>query len=75
VLAIYTAIYTLAGIAAPLVMGSVIQRAAVAVEGYMTGFTINGVIMILSGLLGLLLLRPNTERARLLAASPKPEFV
>jgi MFS family permease len=75
VLAIYTAIYTLAGIAAPLVMGSMIQRAAVAVEGYMTGFTINGVIMILSGLLGLLLLRPNTERARLLAASPKPEFV
>jgi len=75
VLAIYSAIYTLAGIAAPLVMGSVIQRAAVAVEGYMTGFTINGVIMILSGLLGLLLLRPNTERARLLAASPKPEFV
>jgi MFS family permease len=75
VLAIYGAIYTLAGIAAPLVMGSVIQRAAVAVDGYMTGFTINGVIMILSGLLGLLLLRPNTERARLLAASPKPEFV
>jgi MFS family permease len=75
VLAIYGAIYTLAGIAAPLVMGSMIQRAAVPIDGYMTGFTINAVILIIAGLLGLLLLRPNTERARLLAASPKPEYV
>jgi sugar phosphate permease len=75
VLAIYGAIYTLAGIAAPLVMGSVIQRAAAATDGYLTGFTINGVIMIISGLLGLLLMWPNTERARLLAASARPEFV
>src|SRR5882757_7203465 len=65
VLAIYGAIYTLAGIAAPLVMGSMIQRAAVPIDGYMTGFTINAVILIIAGLLGLLLLRPNTERARL----------
>jgi MFS family permease len=75
VLALYGAIYTLAGIAAPLVMGSAIQRAAAVIDGYMTGFTINGVILIIAGLLGLLLLRPNTERTRLLAASPKPEFV
>ena len=32
----------------------------------MTGFTINAVIMVASGLLGLLLLWPNTERARLI---------
>jgi MFS family permease len=76
VLSIYGSIYTLAGIIAPLVMGSVIQRAGSLIEGYMTGYTINAVIMILSGLLGLLLLRPNTERARLMMrASPKPEFV
>src|ERR1700716_1057605 len=74
VLAIYGAIYTLAGIAAPVVMGSVIQRAAVPLDGYMTGFTINAVIMIASGLLGLLLLWPNTERARLLAAAAQPKF-
>ena len=47
-------------------MGSVIQRAATPLDGYMTGFTINAVIMIASGLLGLLLLWPNTERARLM---------
>ena len=30
------------------------------------GFTINAVILVASGLLGLLLLWPNTERARLM---------
>src|SRR5436309_6596631 len=63
VIAIYGAIYTLAGILAPSVMGSVIQRAAVPLDGYMTGFTINAVILAASGILGLLLLWPNSERA------------
>lgn len=75
VLAIYGAIFTLAGIVAPFVMGSAIQRAAASTEGYLTGFTINAIVLIISGLLGLLLLWPNTERARLMRASPKPEFV
>src|SRR6267378_8305623 len=74
VISIYGAIYTLAGILAPSVMGSVIQRAAVPLDGYMTGFTINAVIMIVSGLLGLLLLWPNTERARLIGELPQPKF-
>ena len=74
VIAIYGAIYTLAGILAPSVMGSVIQHAATPLEGYMTGFTINAVIMIASGLLGLLLLWPNTERARMMGEVPQPKF-
>jgi MFS family permease len=74
VIAIYSAIYTLAGILAPSVMGSVIQHAAVPLDGYMAGFTINAVIMVASGLLGLLLLWPNTERARLLAQAAQPKF-
>jgi MFS family permease len=74
VIAIYGAIYTLAGILAPYVMGKVIQNAATPMEGYLTGFTINAVIMIASGLLGLLLLWPNTERARLLRQAPQPRF-
>jgi hypothetical protein len=56
-------------------MGGVIQHAATPFEGYMIGYTINAVIMIISGLLGLLLLWPNTERARLLRTAPKPKFV
>ncbi|MEH2490548.1 MFS transporter [Bradyrhizobium sp. AZCC 2230] len=65
ILAIYGALYTLSGIIAPNVMGTVIQHAGSMVDGYMTGFTINAVIMVGSGVLGLLLLWPNTEKARL----------
>jgi MFS family permease len=74
ILAIYGALYTLAGIIAPYVMGNVIQHAGGLMEGYMTGFTINAAIMVGSGALGLALLWPNSERARLLgeqAAQPK----
>jgi MFS family permease len=74
VISIYGAIYTLAGIIAPAVMGKVIQNAGGLLEGYMTGFTINSVILVASGLLGLALLWPNTERARLMAQAPQPKF-
>jgi hypothetical protein len=55
-------------------MGSVIQHSAGLLEGYMTGFTINAVVLVASGLLGLLLLWPNTERARLIEQAPQPKF-
>ena len=76
IIAIYGAIYNLAGIIAPSVMGHFIQSSETPIGGYMTGFTINAAIMIASGLLGLLLLWPNTERARLTAArdAVTPEF-
>jgi MFS family permease len=75
VIAIYGALYSLAGILAPAVMGSVIQSSATLLDGYMTGFTINAAIMVASGLLGLLLLWPNTERARLIAEeAAQPNF-
>jgi MFS family permease len=75
VIAIYGALYTVAGVLAPLVMGSVIQRATTPLAGYMTGFTINACILVASGLLGLLLLWPNTERARLMGdAAAQPKF-
>jgi MFS transporter, ACS family, D-galactonate transporter len=73
-ISIYGAIYTLAGILAPQVMGKVIQHAATPMDGYLMGFTINAAILITSGLLGLLLLWPNTERARLMGAVGQPEF-
>jgi MFS family permease len=74
VIAIYGAIYTLAGIVAPQVMGSVIQHAGGLLDGYLMGFTINAVVLTASGLLGLLLLWPNTERARLTAQPAQPKF-
>jgi MFS family permease len=74
VISIYGAIYTLAGIIAPAVMGSVIQHSSGLMEGYLHGFTINGIVLIVSGLLGLLLLWPNTERARLMRRGAEPKF-
>jgi MFS family permease len=74
VISIYGALYTLAGIIAPVTMGAVIKSATTPIEGYMTGFTINAAIMVASGVLGLLLLWPNTERARLAASAAQPKF-
>jgi MFS family permease len=75
VISIYGAIYTLAGILAPSVMGSVIQHSDTLLDGYLIGFTINAVILVVSGLLGLLLLWPNTERARLMTQQEaRPKF-
>jgi predicted MFS family arabinose efflux permease len=75
VIAIYGAIYTTAGIMAPSVMGRVIGHSATPLEGYMTGFTINAITLAASGLLGLLLLWPNTERAGLMASeATEPKF-
>ncbi len=69
IIAVFGAIYTLAGILAPMVMGSMVQRAATPLEGYFTGFLINAAILIVAGLAGLLLLWPNTEKARLTRAA------
>ena len=55
-------------------MGSMVQNAAVPIDGYMTGFVVNGVILVISGLLGLLLLWPNTELARLRGAQLQPKL-
>src|SRR5205085_7692411 len=68
VLSIYGATYTLAGILAPSVMGSVIEGATTPLAGYLTGFGILALILIGAGLLGLLLLRPGDERERLAGA-------
>jgi MFS family permease len=75
VIAIYGALYALAGIIAPYVMGNVIQGSQKMLDGYLMGFTINASIMITSGLLGLMLLWPNTERARLTGQEQaRPKF-
>ena len=74
VISIYGAIYTLAGIMAPAAMGSVIQHASSPLEGYMSGFTINAMVLMASGCLGLLLLWPNVERVRLMGEGRQPKF-
>jgi MFS family permease len=63
VLAINSAVGTSAGIIAPYLMGSVIEGAASAAEGYSLGFTVCGVVTLVGGLIGLAFLRPEAERA------------
>jgi MFS family permease len=74
VIAIYGAIYTLAGIVAPMVMGRMIQHAATPLEGYLNGFVVNGIILIVSGVAGLLLMRPDTELSRLRNTALQPKL-
>jgi MFS transporter, ACS family, D-galactonate transporter len=70
-LAIGTAVSTSAGLLAPYVMGSVIERAATPLDGFNSGFTICGVIMLVGGAIGMALIRPKREAIRW--ASKMPE--
>jgi MFS transporter, ACS family, D-galactonate transporter len=65
VISIYGAIYTLAGVIAPYVMGNIIEGAATPIDGYMKGYRVLASVLIVAGLAGLALLWPNLERARL----------
>jgi MFS family permease len=65
VIAIFGAIYTLAGIAAPYINGSVIERAGTLLEGYQTGFLVCAAMQIAGGIAGLLLMWPAMDKARI----------
>jgi MFS family permease len=68
-IAIYGGLYTTAGVLAPYIMGTVIEGGATPLAGYLRGFQIQAVILIAAGLIGLALLWPNRERARLARAT------
>ena len=70
-LAIGTAVSTSAGLLAPYVMGSVVETAATPLDGFNTGFMICGVIMLVGGVIGMTLMRPERETMRW--ASKMPE--
>jgi len=71
VLAIGTAVSTSAGLLAPYVMGSVVETAATPLDGFNTGFMICGLIMLVGGVIGVALMRPERETMRW--ASEMPE--
>ena len=65
VIAIFGAIYTLAGIIAPYVSGSLIQGAATVLDGYQQGYMVSGSAQIIGGIAGLLLMWPARDRERI----------
>jgi MFS transporter, ACS family, D-galactonate transporter len=73
-LGINNAIATLAGALAPISMGSVVQNAATAAEGYGRGFLICGAVTLAGGLIGMAFLRPADEIHRF-AAAPQRRVV
>jgi MFS family permease len=66
-LAITSSIITLAGVIAPFAMGAVIQHAGTPVAGYERGYVILGGLLLVGGIIGLLFIRPEADRARLAA--------
>ena len=70
VLAIGTAISTSAGLFSPYVMGSVLETAATPLAGFNQGYLICGIVMLLGGLIGTLLIRPERERTRWMSMLP-----
>ncbi len=63
-LAIGTAVGTSAGLLAPYVMGSVVEKAATPLAGFNTGFMICGVIMLVGGAIAMALVHPEREAMR-----------
>jgi MFS transporter, ACS family, D-galactonate transporter len=63
-LSIGNAVGTSAGLLAPYIMGSVIERAATPLDGFNTGYVICGIIMLIGGIIGMALMHPEREAAR-----------
>lgn len=70
-LAIGAAVANSAGLLAPYIMGSVIERAATPLDGFNLGFFICGVIMLGGGAIAIALINPEREANRGLAR-PQP---
>jgi len=66
-LAIATSVITLGGVIAPLAMGVVVQEGATRLAGYDRGFTLLGGLLLVGGMIGLLFIRPEADRKRLMS--------
>ena len=64
-LAIGNAVGTSGGLLAPFIMGSIIERAATPFEGYTRGFVLCGLIMLVTGAIGMAFMRPERDRGHL----------
>jgi MFS transporter, ACS family, D-galactonate transporter len=70
-LAIGTAVSTSAGLLAPYIMGSVVETAVTPLSGFNTGFMICGIIMLVGGLIGMALMRPERDAVRWATSMPE----
>jgi len=68
VMTIKHAIATLAGVLAPFSMGTLVQNAAIPVDGYDFGFAVCGAVALAGGMVGLIFIRPAAEIQRFATA-------
>src|SRR4029079_683291 len=61
-LAIGNAVGTSAGLLAPYIMGNIIEHAATPLDGFSRGFVICGIIMAITGTIGMMFMRPERDR-------------
>lgn len=66
-LGIISAIGTSAGVIAPYAMGSLVQGAASAAQGYSTGYSVCGIVTLIGGLIAFMFLHPERDRVGLAA--------
>ena len=70
-LGISNAVYTLAGLIAPWLMGYIVDVGANPADGFRTGFVLAGGLILVGGLLAMLLIDPERDLARFRNMSPK----
>jgi len=68
VLAINTAVSTLGGLVSPAVMGKLVQAGPTIELGYRNGFVLAGIVSLVGGVIALVLINPEADRARFAAA-------
>lgn len=71
-LGINNAVATLAGVAAPVVMGMMVDVGTSAAVGFQSGFLITGMGVALCGLAGVLLINPEADRRRFAGLATQP---
>lgn len=67
-----SAIYSLAGLAAPVITGHIIAAAPSTHDGYIHAFVFAGAIVAAGGFAGLIMIRPEADLARFSRAAPGP---
>jgi len=67
-MSVIVAVYSMGGLAAPLVLGRIVDAAPDLASGYSTGFVVVGVILIVGAAISALLMNPERDTARLRAA-------
>ena len=69
VMSVIVAVYSIGGLAAPLVLGRIVDAAPDVAAGYSVGFVVVGVILLIGAAISALMMNPERDTAKLRAAA------